>query len=100
MKKISVNHFPKLATRFAHSLLFLYSLSQLSLSAAPYLDPTRRLTRSVRSSDSVTADDITDGGDGDGDCRDRGRDFTEDCVEITALDGGGAERTASTSSNL
>ena len=56
--------------------------------------------RSVRSSDSVTVDDITDGGDGDGDGRDRGRDFTGDCVEITALDGGGAERTASTSSNL
>uniref|UniRef100_A0A2N9GGN4 Uncharacterized protein n=1 Tax=Fagus sylvatica TaxID=28930 RepID=A0A2N9GGN4_FAGSY len=34
----------------------------LSLCAAPDLDPTRGLTRSVRSSDSVTTDDITDGG--------------------------------------
>uniref|UniRef100_A0A2N9ELI1 Uncharacterized protein n=1 Tax=Fagus sylvatica TaxID=28930 RepID=A0A2N9ELI1_FAGSY len=40
----------------------MQSSLSLSLCAAPDLDPTRGLTRSVRSSDSVTTDDITDGG--------------------------------------
>jgi hypothetical protein len=69
MKKFSVNHFPKHTfcsfSALSLSLLSFSALSQLSLSAAPDPDPMRQLMRSVRSSDSVTADDIMDGGDGD-----------------------------------
>ena len=48
MKKFSVNHFPKHAF-CSLSLLSVSALSQLSLSAAPNLNSTRRLMRSVSS---------------------------------------------------